>query len=415
MNKESVKKDLELICAETNAQYLCYDDIHTLNPESDVEKFIKAFETCGFSKEDLLNDHYIAPRYGGGLEICHSNEAHLAGYTISSEDKKNNLIVLSGFDLPWEKQTIYHEAAHLYQVKCGLLKDFDYETPYGKYIHEIHADTFASMVTLLKAKNVLEYKKEKLSRLLDSVDRFYCKNDSMDKDMIYYMALPIELEMMRQIRRKGRKKVLKEFLRGKHLDFEKLASYTAELVRKNAYSKEDFTAILEDKEPAKYAYLNKRVKAWRILGRVYNEMLWMQAAKKIHKHAEIERLREIEQEVDMKNLPEISKENKIINAVCAIDTYYVALQRVSAFDYDLDRIVKGEQKIDLVDGQKFEPRAIFVREKITDLWEKWKDDPYFQKLYQKIKSVKTRDEVWLLKDKKMLSSVYRAMPKNQER
>ena len=37
---------------------------------------------------------------------------------------------------------------------------------------------------------------------------------------------------------------------------------------------------------------------------------------------------------------------------------------------------------------------------VKDLYEKWKDNPQFLKLFEKINNIQTRDEVWALKEQK---------------
>lgn len=395
MKSNTVRSDLQQICEDTYAQYLCYDDIHTTDEKKDVEKYLQALKKAGYSLRQSLKNGIISPEYGGGLKINHFGEREEAGYTLSAKNGRS-LVVVSGFDTDYERNTVYHECAHLYQQKLNLFalqKDEDYR----KYLQEVHANTFASMVMLLRSKTVLEYKKQQLCRIATGINTFNRTNQKH----FYYLSLPLELELIKDVRRKGRKNVLKSFSKNGRLDFEKMACYTADLVEKYAYSKQQWRKILQNQSVWKYDRLKRKAKAWRVLGKKYVAYDTKKYALKQERHTLIDQQRWARVKEKLKNIPQIDEEARILNAVCAIDVWQTKLAQAYAYYEDLNSVVKNqtvyfEQKFK-ADSKK---NILHTRDVIRDLYYQFEGRPLFEKLFAQIQDIHQRDEVWAKKFQK---------------
>jgi len=395
MKSSTVRSDLRQVCEDTYAQYLCYDDIHTTDEKKDVEKYLQALKKAGYSLRQSLKNGIISPEYGGGLKINHFGEREEAGYTLSAKNGRS-LVVVSGFDTDYERNTVYHECAHLYQQKLNLF-DLQKDEDYRKYLREVHANTFASMVMLLKSKTVLEYKKQQLCRIATGVNTF---NRSSQKHF-YYLSLPLELELIKDVRRKGRKNVLKSFSKNGRLNFEKMACYTADLVEKYAYSKRQWYKILQNQSVWKYDRLKRKAKAWRILGKKYVAYDTKKYAAKQERHAFIDQQRWARVKQKLKNIPQIDEEACILNAVCAIDVWQTKLAQTYAYYEDLNSVVKNQT---VYFEQKYKDESkksiLQTRDVIRDLYYQFAGKPLFEKLFTKIQNIDQRDEVWAKKFEK---------------
>ena len=65
LSKKEVISDLNTICAQTKAHWLCYDDIHTVDLNVDVERYLKELKRIGYSTTDSLAVGYVDLAYGG--------------------------------------------------------------------------------------------------------------------------------------------------------------------------------------------------------------------------------------------------------------------------------------------------------------------------------------------------------------
>ena len=54
LSKEEVISDLNTICAQTKARWLCYDDIHTVDLQADTARYLKELKRIGYSTIDAL-------------------------------------------------------------------------------------------------------------------------------------------------------------------------------------------------------------------------------------------------------------------------------------------------------------------------------------------------------------------------
>ncbi len=399
LSKDEVIEDLNDVCNQTKARWLCYDDIHTIDFKKDAELFISEMARLGYSKRDLLLLHKIELSYTGGAEIVHEQEACGSGYTIRSKKNKNQLVVLSGFETDFDKYTIYHECGHLYQFKYNMF-NINHQNEYNTYLVETHANTFATMVMLLKADNVLEYKKRKLYRMANGVS---FANDER-KELIYYVSLPIELALMREIRKKGRLKTKEEFSKHGILDYKKIAFYTAQLVKKHCFSQEEFEKIKNKEITSKYEKLKRKAKAYRILGETYWNYIKSKCLRRIKRHNKINQKREHLVIEKIQPLPQTDKETEIINAACLLDTYQIRM----IYEYDIweaiGKLKKADETLNIPDEIKSDSKKINEAEetfkKMHRIYQKHKDNKLFQELFEKIEFIDTRDEVWQLKEKK---------------
>ncbi len=391
--EQNVLQDLKDICAQTKARYLMYEDIHTEDYERDSALFIKEMGHIGIHCDELLEKALIVPEYGGGFSIKHHDEKTCGGYT--QEGNRKCLMVLPGFHEDREKETIYHEAAHVYQYKYNIL-DVIKNDDYTKYRTEVHANVFSTMVSLLKAKSILDYKKQKLSRFLEGVATI----NSDEEELIYYLSLPIELALMREIRKKGRLKTKEEFSKHGILDYKKIAFYTAQLVKKHCFSQEEFEKIKNKEITSKYEKLKRKAKAYRILGSIYVFKKERYYIKKENKHhqLEIKRLKKIAKK--LAPLCENNEENKVINALCQIDNCQVYLAQDVGFFPDLELVVTEQETIPerLEEDEKKWVEETF--QKIKTIYEKWKENDFFQKYFAKINDNYQRNVIWDLKEQK---------------
>jgi len=395
--KNELQEDLKNICAQTKGQWLCYDEIHSENMQADTALYVKELKHLGYSIEELLALRYLNFAYGGGLEIRHQEEAMGAGYTLNGKNNKK-LVILAGFSRRKDKHTIYHEAAHLYQFEYNMF-NVRYRGEYETYLSETHANAFAAMVLLLKSPNILEYKKQKLSLFAGAVDTV---NDKRKK-MLYYLSLPIELELIKQIRRQGRKNVCDKFSKKGRLDFKKIAFWTADLVRKYGFSREEFSDIQKGKAVLSYELLKRKAKAYRILGKAfqYYERQQRKAQDKYHDKIDGIRIEKIKEKLEP--LPSNNKEAEIINSVCALDNFQVKLcEKYGLFDALV--CVTQADVCQIPDKFKRDVKAIedIVQtvEKMKTIYQKWQQEPYFHDLVSKLLFVNQRDEVWQLKEQK---------------
>lgn len=391
--EQNILQDLEDICAQTKARYLMYDAIHTENYEQDSELFVRAMLRIGMHYDELFEKEFIVPEYGGGFCIKHKDEISSGGYT--QEGNKRCLMVLPGYVEDREKQTIYHEAAHVYQYKYNIL-DVTKDDDYTIYQTEVHANVFSAMVSLLKAKNVLEYKKEQLSRFAEGIANV----NEKDETFYYYTSLPVELELMKEIRRKGRQKTLDEFSKHGILDYKKIAFYTAQLVKRYCYSKEEFEKIKKEEFVPTYERLKRKARAYRLLGKVYLFKKNKYYEKKINRHYKIDLKRIEKLKEKMNPLPENSEENKAINALCKIDNIQITLVQGMGVFPDLEMVVADEEEIPERLKQEEKEKVKDAFEKIKEIYQEWKDNAFFQTYFKKINNLGQRDELWALKEQK---------------
>ncbi len=399
LSKKEVISDLNSICAQTKARWLCYDDIHTVDWQSDTKRYLKELNRIGYSAIDSLAMGYMDLAYGGGLEINHQEEARGGGYTLNGKNNnKRKLVVLSGSSRLIDYHTIYHEAGHLYQFEYNIF-NVRYRDEYETYLSETHANTFAAMVLLLKAQNMIEYKKKRLALLANSVNTV---NDKRKK-LLYYVSLPIELELMKIIKREGRKNMRLKFSKKDNLDFKKIAFFTADLVRKYGFTREEFKKMQEGAFVKNYENLKRKAKAHRILGKAFlyqQKFLWKKQ-EKCHTEIEKERITKIPKRLNP--LAEGNKEVRMINAACALDNFQVRLfQEYKIFDC-LSEVV--EDKVCKVPEEykknlKALEEITATFDKMKTIYQKWQDDPYFQDLTNKLLFIETRDEVWAIKEEK---------------
>ena len=396
LTADEVKRDLNDICAQTNAHWLCYDDIHTENKDKDCSLYLREMQRIGYSKLMLLYAGNIQLSYGGGLEIRHQEEMHFSAYTMNgNKNNKNRLIVLSGFDTDNDKHTVYHECAHLFQFKYNTF-GIRYRDDYTTYLSEVHANTFASMVLLLKANSVLEYKKRRLGRFADGVEK-------ISENMLYYMSLPVELQLMKEIRKNGRLNTLHAFQKKGALDFKKILFYTKDLVEKYAYSEKEFKQIQNNKPPFKHLLLQSKAHAYRLVGKAYWEHEFFKYRKKIKKHAKIEKARIQAKLEKVERLPQKTPHAEIINEICRLDCYQVEMTNEHGVFNSLDALKNNAVPLEVPNSLKENPDKAQEMQKTFDkmreIYQKYKDDKMFQSLFKKIETLNGRDEVWALKEK----------------
>ena len=396
LTADEVKRDLNDICAQTNAHWLCYDDIHTENKQKDVSTYIREMQRLGYSKLMLLYAGNIQLSYCGGLEIKHQEEMYFSGYTMNGyKSNKNRLIVLSGFETDNDKHTVYHECAHLLQFKYNTF-DINSRNNYTTYLSEVHANTFASMVLLLKSGSVLEYKKRRLGRFADGVEK-------IAEGMFYYMSLPIELQLMKEIRKNGRLNTVRDFQKDGRLDFEKILFYTQALVEKYAYSEEEFNQIKNHTPPLKHLLLQSKARALHLLGKAYWKHEFFKYRKKTKKHTQIEKARIKSQFEKVKRLPQNTHRAEIINEICRLDCYQVEMTAEYGIFNSLSALKDNTVSLAVSDSLKDNLNKIEdmakTFQKMCDIYQKYKDDKLFQSLFKKIETLNGRDEVWALKEK----------------
>ena len=396
LTADEVKEDLNSICAQTKAHWLCFDDIHTEDSQKDFTLYLKEMQRLGYTKEDLLYGRNIEPSYGGGLEIKHQQEAYYSGYAANGPNK-NRLVVLSGFDTDNDKYTVYHECAHLFQFKYNIL-NINSRNDYTTYLIEVHANTFAAMVLLLKADNILEYKKRHLARFADGIYRI---NDKRS-EQLYYISLPIELQLMKEIRKNGRLNTLRQFQKNGHLDFKKIIFYTKNLVQKYTYSPEEFEKIKNGTPPLKHFMLQTRAKVHRFLGETYWQHEFFKYRKKSKHHTKIEKQRIKAQLEKVKRLPDTTEENQIINELCTLDCCQVEMIcQYGIFNAlsDIQHKRPLEMSESLRQNKKIIENISYTFQKMREIYEKHEQNKMFQSLFPKLQTLDGRDEIWALKEK----------------
>ena len=264
-SKKTLIKDLNDICLQTDAEWLCASDIYTLNIKEDEEKFLTTFRKAGLLKKDLLSRNIVMLEYGGGLRFNYEDVLG-SGYTIPVSPNYKAVVAFAGFKTDSEQTTIYHECAHLFQRKYEIFSKKDIrDDKYRKYLQEVHANTFASMVMLLRAKDVLSFKKQQNYCLASDIEGF---NRNYPESKFYY-SLPIVLELIKDVRRQGRADAIQNFSNNGNLDFKKIAFYTADLVQKHAYSSIEFYQITHNMPVSSYDLLKQKAKSWHMLGERY--------------------------------------------------------------------------------------------------------------------------------------------------
>ena len=396
LTAEEVRRDLNDICAQTSAHWLCYDDIHTEDKEKDVNLYLREMQRIGYSKLMLLYTGNIQLSYGGGLEIKHQVEACFSGYTRNGYQKnKNMLVILSGFDTDNDKHTVYHECAHLLQFKYNTF-GIRYRNDYTTYLSEVHANTFASMVLFLKADSVLEYKKRRFGRFADGVEK-------ISENVFYYMSLPVELQLMKEIRKNGRLNTLRSFQKNGRLDFKKILFYTKDLVEKYAYSEEEFNQIKNHTPPFKHLLLQKKAYAYRLVGKAYWEYEFFRYHKKQKKHTKIEKARIQKALKKVKCLPRKTSLAEIINEICMLDCYQVEMTSKYEIFNSFYALKNNTVPLEIPSSLKETPDKIKqiqkTFEKMRAIYQKYKENEMFQSLFEKLETFDGRDEIWALKEK----------------
>ena len=399
LTADEVKQDLNSICAQTNAHWLCYDDIHTIDKDKDVATYLKEMERLGYSKKMLFLMGSIELSHGGGLEINHQEESFLSGYTLNGRNKnKTRLVILSGFQTDNDRHTVYHEGAHLLQFKYNIF-NMRYRDDYTTYLSEVHANTFAAMVLLLKAKNVLEYKKCRLARLADGGYKFF---DARPK-MLYYISLPIELQLLKEIRKKGRLNMFNQFSKNGNLDFKKILFHTKSLVEKYAYSEQEFKQLKSQKEHFKHLALGQMAKAYRILGQTYWQSEALKSRRRMVKHADIEYERAKLKVDKVRRLSQKTPKAEIINEICKLDCFNVEMTSRYGIFSSLADIQDGalapQCSARMEDQATQVENIIQTYENMRQIYEHYKNNEMFSSLYEKLKTFEGRNEIWALKAK----------------
>ena len=402
LTAEEVRKDLENICAQTDSHWLAFDYIHTKDSQKDADLYLKEMKRLGYTRGMLLGSGNLELSYGGGTEIKHQEELYFSGYTMNGYKKnKNRLVILYGFDTDNDKHTVYHECAHLFQFKFNTF-GIRFRNDYSTYLSEVHANTFSSMVLFLKSRNILEYKKCRLGRFADGIEKVLDKRP----EILYYMSLPIELQLMKEIRKNGRLNTLNSFQKNGALDFKKIFFYTKKLVEKYAYSEKEFEQIKNDTPPEKHLFLQRKAKAYRLLGKAYWHHEYLKYRKKSNRHTKIEmdriqaRLKKIER------LPQKTARAEIINEVCKLDCYQVEMTSKHGIFNSLNLLDKGAQSFESTNSLDTKSASfkdmIKTFEKMCGIYQKYKDNILFQLLFQRLKTIDGRDTVWAFKEKERL-------------
>lgn len=167
------------------------------------------------------------------------------GQAYRSEDGKKTVVLYAPAALPLDSaNSFYHEAGHMLQNVYGHFdkstnsENYD-EVLYQTYLRETHAETFAQTVLLLKAKDQKEYDflkqegtKKARRALVEDVGR-----NRRSAYNFYPMSKKVISELD-DLGEDGRKMFLDENGR---IDFEQVSSYTAGIVKEQAYSRDQFS------------------------------------------------------------------------------------------------------------------------------------------------------------------------------
>lgn len=397
IEKQTLIDDLNNICQQTNSQWLCVSDVFTSNISEDETKFCKVFQEAGLTKKDMLVGKDVSLEYGGGLRFNY-NGVTGGGHIINVKEKYIAPLVFSGYDSHYDQLTIYHECAHLYQRKYGFFnKNTIQDMKYRKYLKEVHANTFATMVLLLRAKDILSFKKQRQYCIAQNIKTF---NQNTENSK-YYISLPIVLNLLKEIRRQGRANTLRQFSKKGKLDFEKIAFFTADFVRRYAYNFQEFYQILNDGTVASYEALKQKTKASQMLGENY----LIKEQKKLHKcrsyYEQICEIRRAKTDKKIKKLPEVDEKAKVLNAVCAIDVLNTRLNQDFEIYADLDNMVSGKTYCFYkIQDDKKRQEIMKICDEMAQIHQQWRKNLYYKKLFLKINHPDTRDEVWNIKLKK---------------
>lgn len=397
-SKETLIKDLNDICAATDASWLCALDIYTLNINADEQKFLEVLRKAGLSKKDALFRGMAELEYGGGLRLNYKDVLG-GGYTFHASIKNKPFMVFGGFETDYEQVTIYHECAHLYQHKLNLFskQEVKGDSSYQKYLHEVHANTFASMLMLLRAEDVLSFKKQQNYCLAADINEF---NRNSQKSKFYY-SLPIVLQLIKDVRHQGRDNALQKFSKNGYLDFEKIALYTADFVKKYAYTPIEFYQITHNIPFSSYNMLKQKAKSWHHLGKRYISLQTEKLQQQKENYRLIEEKRRIETAHKTTPLPEVDDKAKIINAACKIDVLNTRLSQDFGIYQSINNLI--EQKFfymhDISDENKRQ-QVSQICDNMAEIYQTWRKDLFFKKLLSKIDHPDTRDSVWTLKFKK---------------
>lgn len=391
LNKEILIKDLDDICRQTDAQWLCCQDVYTENILKNEEKFVSVFRQAGLSKTDVLLRGYATLEYGGGLAFNYQDVIG-GGYTVTASEERIAPVVFAGFETDFDQITIYHECGHLYQRKHNF---FETKTiPYRKYLKEVHANVFASMVVLLRASDVLSFKQQQICCLASDIQTF---NQKAKKDS-FYISLPVTLQLVKAVRKEGRAEMLEKFSRNGSLDFEKIAFYTADLVKKHAYTSQEFYQISHNMESVSYDLLKQKSKAWHMLGEHYVLSQIGEQKEREKRYKLIKEQRRAQTEHKLKPLPEIDEKAKVINAVCAVDILNTRLNQDFGVYGDLcDTTSKNTYYLGYLKDEAKRNEAEKICGEIAEIYQKWRKNLFFKKLFSKISHPDTRDCVWDLK------------------
>jgi hypothetical protein len=199
----------------------------------------------------------------------------------------------------------------------------------------------------------------------------------------------------------GFRLALRNFSKKGNLDFEKIAFFTADFVKKHAYKPLEFYRISRNDTFEYHEMMKKKAKAWRMLGERYitDENEKIKKRKSDYNYIREQRYSQTAQKI--KKLPEVDEKAKVINAVCAIDVLNTQLNQDFYIYTNLDNIVS--EKVHFFHNIKDEEKrqeAVKICDEMTEIHQQWRKHPYYKKLFLKISHPDTRDEVWKLKFKR---------------
>lgn len=352
LKAQEVREDLDKICRSSDAVWLDYDSIHTNDGQADLDKYLKAYEYLGVDKGQLMSLGGIVLKFGGGHQISYGSAAALGGYISTNTKNGKSLVCVSGFDLLIEQYSVYHECGHLFQNKLNFFNDSALRRDYGRYLSEVHANIFASAVIFLKTPKIIDYKKAQVWMFSKGVRDFFSSDDAWQGSFgnkvsrYYYVSLPIELALLRDIHKQGRKNFIKKYtLSNGSIDFENLARYCKQIVDNNAYSQDYFMGIIKNPDTFKEQRIYKQKKVYRFLGSAFGYHLAAQMYKKTKQHQAIDRKQRQLQRKLLKPLPDVDDEAIIFNRVADIDMLQVAVSQKYCEPINLYKVVSKDKEV----------------------------------------------------------------------
>lgn len=380
VSQKQLYQDIEKICTQTNATYVCYNNVHIYGENGEpimLPAFIeKAKELMGPKVSSYLyNSGIIRQQLGGDYDFKVPFEVMDGGgmsyNKIGSEDGHDYRIIYFFDDKTVDDQyNIYHELGHLTQFELNLFNNKELHKIYSfmnkgvsrkplsfkklgrkfiegykyqEHLLETHANAFATTCLLLRCDGKAERIKQSFDCYIRAGNTFFEGMTDEEKEypaMKYYSALPVQKAVIREVNRWFNNGEIKKYKDANgDIDFLAVAQKTHDIVLEHDYSPRTFSQ-----------FLNQDIKAlhptdeqgWRhsvpeaLVARAYKKLFHKERERYLKERTDLHETRDFERKIErFKPLREHDTTAKNLNICCRLDNCLIDLQ--NSFDcFDIE-------------------------------------------------------------------------------